>query len=91
MHKKNVANTISIDLIILILKFFLRLTLGFKIANNTKIITKWKKNLPHTTWFNGIKAPRYFAVESWQTKIKKPTMHKVITLVIDLFLTKLII
>jgi len=35
--------------------------------------------------------PKYFAVESWQTKIKNPDIDKIITLVIDLFLRKFII
>ena len=88
--KKKVAKTINIDLIILILKLLFKFNLGFNIANKIKIMTKWKKNLPQITWFNGINVPRYFAVESWQTKIKNPDIDKIITLVIDLFLRKFI-
>ena len=79
--KKKVAKTIRIDLIMLTLKLFFKFILGFIIANNNKIITKWKKNLPHITWFMGIIVPRYFAVESWQTKMKKPEIARNITLI----------
>ena len=48
-------------------------------------MTKWKKNLPQITWFKGIIVPRYFAVESWQTKIKKPVVAKNITFNKDVF------
>ena len=75
---------------ILILKFLFKFNLGFNIANKIKIITKWKKNLPQITWFNGISVPRYFAVESWQTRIKNPDIDKIMTLVIDLFFNKFI-
>ena len=76
---------------ILILKFLFKFNLGFNIANKIKIITKWKKNLTQITLFNGINVPRYFAVESWQTKIKNPDIDKIITLVIDLFFNKFIV
>ena len=69
----------------LILKFLFKFNLGFNIANKIKIITKWKKNLPQITWFKGIIVPRYFAVESWQTKIKKPVVAKNITFNKDVF------
>ena len=75
---------------ILILKFLFKFNLGLSNANKIKIIIKWKKNLPQITWFNGINVPRYFAVESWQTKIKNPDIDKIMTLVIDLFFIKFI-
>ena len=83
--KKKVAKTIRIDLIMLTLKLFFKFILGFIIANNIKIIIKWKKNLPHITWFMGIIVPRYFAVESWQTKMKKPEIARNITLIKYIF------
>ena len=65
----------------LILKLFFKFILGLNIANKIKIMTKWKKNLPQITWFKGIIVPRYFAVESWQTKIKYPVIARNITLI----------
>ena len=75
---------------ILILKFLFKFNLGLSNANKIKIIIKWKKNLPQITWFKGINVPKYFAVESWQTRIKNPDIDKIMTLVIDLFFIKFI-
>ena len=40
----------------------------------------WKKNLPHIACVTGITVPRYFAVESMQTNMKKPPAANNITL-----------
>ena len=78
-----VAVTINMDLIIWTLKFFFKFTFGLKIKKNIIKDTKWKKNLPQIAWVTGITVPRYFAVESIQTNIKKPPAANKITLIKD--------
>ena len=75
-----VAVTINKDLIIWSLKFFFKFTFGLKIKKNIIRDTKWKKNLPQIAWVTGITVPRYFAVESMQTNMKKPPAANKITL-----------
>ena len=41
---------------------------------------RWKKNLPQIAWVTGITVPKYFAVESMQTNMKKPPAANKITL-----------
>ena len=75
-----VAVTINIDLIICTLKFFLRFTFGLKTKKNAIKDTRWKKNLPQIAWVTGITVPKYLAVESMHTNIKKPPAANKITL-----------
>ena len=75
-----VAVTINKDLIIWSLKFFFKFTFGLKIKKNIINETKWKKNLPQIAWVIGITVPRYLAVESMHTNIKKPPAANKITL-----------
>ena len=75
-----VAVTINMDLIIWTLKFFFKFIFGLKIKKNIIRDIKWKKNLPQIAWVIGITVPRYFAVESIQTNIKKPPAANKITL-----------
>ena len=75
--------TINIDLIIWTLKFFFKFTFGLKIKKNIIKEIKWKKNLPQIAWVIGITVPRYFAIESIQTNMKKPPAANKITLIND--------
>ena len=74
------------DLIIWILKFFFKFTFGLKKRKKISREIRWKKNLPHTPCVTGITVPRYLAVESIQTNIKKPPADNKITLINDICL-----
>ena len=75
------------DLIICTLKFFLRFNFGLNEKKKINIAIKWKKNLPHTAWVTGITLPKYFAVESIQTKRKKPEEAKAMSLAFESTIT----